>query len=117
MNKKNIIIKHNILEKFICRIYEKYKVPKKYASIISKGLVRADIRGIWSHGIVRVPIYCKRIEKKVANPRPKIKFKNILRNILHIDGDNSLGFVTSTLAMKKCVQIAKKKWCSNSWYL
>ena len=108
MNKKNINIKHNILEKFICRIYEKYNVPKKYASIISKGLVRADIRGIWSHGIVRVPIYCKRIEKKVANPRPKIKFKNILRNILHIDGDNSLGFVTSTLAMKKCVQLAKK---------
>ena len=43
MNKKNINIKHNILEKFICRIYEKYKVPKKYASIISKGLVRAAI--------------------------------------------------------------------------
>ena len=77
MNKKNINIKHNLLEKFICRIYEKYNVPKKYASIISKGLVRADIRGIWSHGVVRVPIYCKRIEKKVANPRPKIYFTSM----------------------------------------
>jgi LDH2 family malate/lactate/ureidoglycolate dehydrogenase len=45
MNKKNINIKHNILEKFICRIYEKHNVPKQYASIISKGLVRADVRG------------------------------------------------------------------------
>ena len=73
MNKKNINIKHNILEKFICRIYEKYNVPKKYASIISKGLVRADIRGIWSHGIVRVPIYCKRIEKKSCQSKTKNK--------------------------------------------
>ena len=64
MNKKNINIKHNLLEKFICRIYEKYNVPKKYASIISKGLVRADIRGVWSHGVEEYQYIVNVLKKK-----------------------------------------------------
>ena len=63
---------------------------------------------MWSHGVVRAPIYCRRILKKVANPKPKIKIKKIQRNILHVDGNNGLGFVTSDIAMNECVKVAKK---------
>ena len=106
--KQNYKIKPDKLENFISNIYQKCKVSKKHAMIIAKGLVRADVRGVWSHGVVRASIYCERIFKKVANPKPKIKFKKIQKNILHVDGNNGLGFVTSSLTMNKCVQIAKK---------
>ena len=106
--KKNYKIKPDKLEKFISTVYEKCKLSKKHASIVAKGLVRADVRGVWSHGVVRAPIYCERILKKVANPKPKIKIKKIQRNILHVDGNNGLGFITSSIAMNECVKVAKK---------
>lgn len=78
--KKNKIthrIKEATLQKFISAIFQKCKLSKKDADIVSNGLVRADMRGVWSHGVVRTSVYCNRILKKAANPKPNIKFKNI----------------------------------------
>jgi LDH2 family malate/lactate/ureidoglycolate dehydrogenase len=109
--KKNKIthrIKEATLQKFISAIFQKCKLSKKDADIVSNGLVRADMRGVWSHGVVRTSVYCNRILKKAANPKPNIKFKNIQKNIFHVDGNNGIGFVTSHLSMEKCIAAAKK---------
>ena len=53
-------------------------------------------------------MYCKRIKKKVINPRPKIKIINYSKSISHIDADNSIGFVAADLAIKKAIDNAKK---------
>ena len=46
--------------------------------------------------------------KKVINPKPRIKIKNISQSISHIDADNSIGFVAADIAIKKAIQNAKK---------
>ena len=53
-------------------------------------------------------MYCDRIKKKLINPKPKIKIKNISQSISHIDADNSIGFVAADIAIKKSIQNAKK---------
>ncbi|SVD98375.1 uncharacterized protein METZ01_LOCUS451229, partial [marine metagenome] len=53
-------------------------------------------------------MYCDRINKKVINPKPKIKIKKISQSITHIDANNSIGFVAADIGIKKAIENAKK---------
>jgi len=53
-------------------------------------------------------MYCDRINKKVINPKPKIKIKKISQSIAHIDANNSIGFVAADIGIKKAIENAKK---------
>ena len=48
------------------------------------------------------------LKKKLINPRPKIKIKNISQSISHIDANNSIGFVAADIAIKTAIKNAKK---------
>ena len=64
--------------------------------------------GAYGHGLSRLKMYCERIQKKVINPKPKIKTKKISNSISLIDADNSIGFVAADIGIKKAIQNAKK---------
>jgi LDH2 family malate/lactate/ureidoglycolate dehydrogenase len=53
-------------------------------------------------------MYCDRIQKKLINPKPKIKIKKISQSVSHIDANNSIGFVAADIAIKKAIYNAKK---------
>ena len=53
-------------------------------------------------------MYCDRIQKKVINPKPKIKIKKISQSITQIDANNSIGFVAADIAIKQAIKNAKK---------
>ena len=71
-----------------------------HSKVVSKMLVRADERGVWSHGIVRLLVYVQRLNKNAANPKPKLKFKKISQSAFHLNGDNRLGFISANEGMK-----------------
>ena len=80
-------------KKTLIKIFEKYKLSKTHAKISSEALINAELVGAYGHGLSRLKMYCDRIEKKLINPRPKIKIKNISQSISHIDANNGIGFV------------------------
>ena len=98
----------NKLKKLIKKIFINHKLSKKHASICAEALVNAELVGAPSHGLSRLKMYCDRINKKVINPRPRIKIKKISKSITHIDANNSIGFVAADLGIKKAIQNAKK---------
>jgi len=98
----------NKLKKLITRIFIKHKLSKKHALICSEALVNAELVGAPSHGLSRLKMYCERINKKVINPKPKIKIKKISQSITHIDANNSIGFVAADIGIKKAIESAKK---------
>ena len=53
-------------------------------------------------------MYCDRINKKIINPKPKIKIKKISQSITHIDANNSIGFVAADIGIKQAIKNAKK---------
>jgi LDH2 family malate/lactate/ureidoglycolate dehydrogenase len=53
-------------------------------------------------------MYCDRINKKIINPRPKIKIKRISQSITHIDANNSIGFVAADIGINKAIDSARK---------
>ena len=92
----------------INKIFVSRGLSPKHAMISAKALVNAELVGAHSHGLSRLKMYCDRIDKKVINPKPKIKIKNISKSISKIDADNSIGFVAADIAIKKAINNAKK---------
>ncbi len=92
----------------IKNIFKKHKLSSKHAKISADALINAELVGAPSHGLSRLKMYCDRINKKVINPRPKIKIKKISQSITQIDANNSIGFVAADIGMKKAISNAKK---------
>ena len=102
--------KKSELIQFTINVLKKVGLNKLNSTTVAELIIRADERGVWSHGIVRLPVYVKRIEKKSAKINPSLKFKKITNNISHLSGDNGLGYIAASAGINKCVSLAKKKW-------
>ena len=70
-------MKKKKLKKLITDIFVKHRLSKNHAKICSEAIVNAELVGAPSHGLSRLKMYCDRINKKVINPKPKIKIKKI----------------------------------------
>ena len=98
----------NNLERILIKIFEKFGLKKNHAKISSDALINAELVGAYSHGLSRLKMYCDRINKKVINPKPRIRVKKISPSISHLDADNSIGFVAADIAVKEAIKNAKK---------
>ena len=96
------------LSKTIKKIFSDHGLSKKHASISSNAIINAELVGMHSHGLTRLTMYCKRIQKKLINPKPRIKIKKISQSISLIDANNSIGFVAADIAIKTAINSAKK---------
>ena len=96
------------LNQIIIKILKKNGLNTNHATICSKALINAELVGAHSHGLSRLKMYCDRIQKKVINPKPKIKIKKISQSISQIDANNSIGFVAADIGIKQAIKNAKK---------
>ncbi len=108
-------MKKNKLKELITKIFINHKLNKNHAIICADAIVNAELVGAPSHGLSRLKMYCDRINKKLINPKPKIKIKKISHSITHIDANNSIGFVSADIGIKEAIKNAKKNWYWLSW--
>ena len=101
-------MKNTKLNKIIREIFINHGLNKNHASISTNALINAELVGAYGHGLARLKMYCDRIKKKLINPKPKIKIKNISQSISLIDANNSIGFVAADIAIKKAIKNASK---------
>ena len=105
---EKVNLKSTILKKEVINIFKKFGLNNNHAIISANAIINAEIVGAHSHGLSRLKMYCDRILKKVIKAKPKIKIKKISQSISLIDADDSIGFVAADIAIKKCIQNAKK---------
>lgn len=94
------------LRLFIIQSLRCVGVPNDQAEIVADSLVFADLRGVSSHGIVRLPIYIRRLQRGLisATSRPETACESGCISLL--DGKNGLGQVNALAAIKKAIAIA-----------
>jgi LDH2 family malate/lactate/ureidoglycolate dehydrogenase len=95
------------LQKFCCAALQELQVPALDAKEVSECLVAADLRGVDSHGVVRLPVYAGRIRQGVVNPRPVTRVVQERGNTVLFDGDNGLGPAVGVRAMEKAIALAE----------
>lgn len=84
-----------------------------HASIATKSLLSADLRGIDSHGVARLSGYVRLWEVQRINARPDIRIIHETPSTAVVDGDSGLGLVIAPFAMQ--VAIEKAKQCGTGW--
>ncbi|WP_339291143.1 ureidoglycolate dehydrogenase [Paenibacillus sp. FSL W8-0187] len=83
-------------------------LTEEHAAGVADVLVHADIRGIHSHGAMRVEYYAERIAKGGLNTSPEFKFNKTGPSTAIFDGDNGVGHVAAKLAMDEAIEMAKE---------
>ena len=63
------------------------------AAIVAHCLVRADLRGIDTHGLQFLPQYLERLRRGLINPRPTLAVRRVTPVAATLDGDNGFGFL------------------------
>ena len=101
-------MKKKILLSKLIQIFQKHKLSKNHSRICAEYLIKAEIIEARSHGLSRLKMYCNRIQKKLINPKPKIKLKRISSSISYIDADNSIGFISANFGVAQAIKNAKK---------
>ncbi|WP_202319207.1 Ldh family oxidoreductase [Archaeoglobus neptunius] len=93
----------------ICKsILVRLGLSEEDAFIIADSTVKADLRGVHSHGIMRFPSYIPRIESGVVNLHPEIETIAEGHSYAWIDGDNGPGQVVAVRAAEIAIKKARK---------
>jgi LDH2 family malate/lactate/ureidoglycolate dehydrogenase len=102
-----VFVNHHQLQDFVSALFEKTGVSPDESEFLAQSLVDINLWGIDSHGVLRVPIYIKRLKAGSCNPQPDIKtLKNaITLEVLH--GDDGPGQVVGRAAMQRAIELAK----------
>ena len=79
--------------------------PAADAALIAKALVWANLRGVDSHGVLRIPGYLARIDNGITNPTPDMQVTTDLPAAAVLDADRGFGQVA--LARATAVAIEK----------
>jgi LDH2 family malate/lactate/ureidoglycolate dehydrogenase len=82
-------------------------VPEKEAGIFSDSLVDADIHGISTHGVSRLNIYVRRIQKGLIDPRAAIHVDRARGSAMAVDAGNGLGQVQAYKVLKMMLPMAR----------
>jgi LDH2 family malate/lactate/ureidoglycolate dehydrogenase len=83
-------------------------VPADAAGLVADVLVSADLRGIRSHGVARIPYFWVRLERGMMNPRPVLSFERGSDTTGVVDGDNAIGIVAARRGMDEAIAMAER---------
>ncbi len=96
------------LRDYVLRFFTHLGVPELDARIIADVLISADLRGVSSHGLIRLHTYYgDRLRKGYINPLSPLKLVSEAPAALVLDGKNGMGQVVAYHAMTRCIEKAK----------
>ena len=93
---------------FARRVLITHGMPEGDAAIVAACLVSADLRGVDTHGLTRLPGYLDRVRRGLINPWPALEPKRVTPVAATLDGRNGFGFVVGTRAMQEAIAIARE---------
>ena len=89
-------------------IFEKQGFSHEHAAIVADSLLEADLRGVSSHGAIRIPVYVARLQHKVVFPDRELEVVQDHGAVAVIDGHDTFGQVCGTYAMQLAMDKAAR---------
>lgn len=94
------------VQDLVVKLTESSGVPHEDAVVFADALVWADLRGTSTHGVSRVDIYLRRIEKGLINPVADLKIQNRSPGVLVADAGTGLGQVQAVRVLERLYPVA-----------
>ena len=102
-----VTVSPEALEGFIRSLFEAAGVSATDAATAAPVFVWANLRGVDSHGLARVPRYIELFESGEANPTPNITVDSSVPGVVVIDADRAPGPVALTQAADIAIERAR----------
>jgi len=104
---KKVLFQVEDLREYMVRVLVRAGARVEDARIVADVLLAADMRGVESHGIIRLfPYYAHRLLKGLINPTPELKVVRETPASAALDADNGLGHPAAYRAMQRCIEKA-----------
>jgi LDH2 family malate/lactate/ureidoglycolate dehydrogenase len=104
----NRLVPADQLRSYVARIFEGHKMPAEDAAVVADNLVEADLRGVESHGVNLVSLYCTRLDTGLMMPETKITIEKEDATTALLHGGLGLGQVAGMYAINMGVRKAKE---------
>jgi len=95
------------LAAFVKRAFEAAGLPSTEAEIVAVLIVEADLRGSDTHGVIRLPLYLRRLKAGGINARPHIRIVEERAATALVDGDNGMGHLVMRFAAMTAIEKAR----------
>jgi len=93
---------------FVHALLLAHGLPAADAATVAACLVSADLRGVDTHGICRLPGYLGRLRRGLINARPNLAPKRVTPVAAVLDGQDAFGFVVGMVAIQEAMAIARE---------
>lgn len=100
-------IQAETLRKAVATIFAACGMRAHDAAMLAESLVHADLRGVHSHGVIRVPDYVHKLTKGGVDPTARPEIVSRKAGAIVIDGNNSMGQIGASLAMDQAIDAAR----------
>jgi ureidoglycolate dehydrogenase (NAD+) len=97
-----------VLQDFTKRLFVEMGMRPEDAETEAKVLVWANLRGIDSHGVLRVPQYLASVKRGGMNPAPEIQVLKETPAVIFVDGDHAFGPVVTLFTMQRVMEKARE---------
>lgn len=88
-------------------IFVAHGVPADDAAWIAIMLVRANLRGHDSHGVIRIPQYAAALVRGTLNPTPRMRLVVDTPSVAILDGDGGFGQVVARRGVELAIERAR----------
>ena len=95
------------LRRFTHDVFVRAGMPEDDAAVVAEVLVWADLRGVDTHGVSRIPMYLRLIDDGDLNLTPSIKIRTETAASILVDADRAAGPIAMTTAMHAAVRKAR----------
>ena len=92
---------------FVFRVFTAAGLPAPDAQTLANLMVEADLRGSDTHGVIRLPLYVRRLRAGGITPKPNIRVVSDRPSTALIDGDNGMGHLVMRRAAELAIEKAK----------
>jgi len=104
---KKLLISAEDAQRYAEDVLKSNGVPAENATIVARCLVAADLRGVDTHGINRIPSYMARIRQGVLDPKAQPTLTQITPAVAQVDAHNGFGFPAAHMGMKRACEMAE----------
>ena len=97
---------------YLSRLFQHMGSSAAQSEIVADHLTLAEMRGLASHGLSRIPFYTRKLRAGGYNPRPNFTVARETPSTALLDADNAIGLVSGTFAMQLCIEKARETGCA-----
>lgn len=101
-------IRPDALRNLVAGIFERCGMSRDDAGLLARTLVSSDMRGVHSHGVLRVPDYVGKLTRDGVDPAGRPGVVSRKGGAIRVDGGNSMGQIGGTFAMDLAIEAARE---------